>query len=139
MLNISILPETQEGCPVCEIIIGDHVETFPLQVNFWSAEEYTRQWHDAINRIVSGGVEIVAALIVDIQPPGESIGLTWWPIYRSGDRIYIRQQLLFFNSLAKPFDIQNPYESVRPRVEDPQISEWELPLNCLKKYRRNGV
>jgi contact-dependent growth inhibition (CDI) system CdiI-like immunity protein len=138
MFSIKVLPGVmQEGYPVAEIELGDHLETFPLVDKFWSPDDYRAQWREAVEQIVSGGANAISALIIDIRRPGEAGGMAWWPMYRDGDRVYFQEHLLFFDSLDKPFDYQNPYASVRPRGNDPRVSEWSVPLDSLKDFLAN--
>lgn len=81
-----------------------------------------------------GGDNAISALIVDIDRPGRPGGLTWWPMYRAGTKVYFHQQLLFFDSLSEPFEYEDPYASVPLRVEGSEVSEWMIPLSSLEAF-----
>ena len=112
------------------IVIGSFVERFESPLQYWRKKEYEEQWHNAISRLLAGSKK--TALITAMYDPATANFLTWWPLYRVAETIFIHNQLLFLSNLNKPFSIEEMDELVGPRHsvddESTKISEWSVPL-----------
>lgn len=121
-------------------IIADNLnEGFRSAIGYWSADDYRRQWVAAIDVIIACGEK--TALITSIEEPRASSVLDWWPIFREGQMIYIRSQLLILAQLTKPFDSSRIEDLVEPRKifseDGSRISEWSFNLSDLVEFRKN--
>ena len=123
------------------LIAGSLDEAFQSTIGYWSVEDYCRQWAYALDLIIGGGLR--SALITSIENPRRSGAVDWWPIFREGDTIYIRFQLLILAQCPGNF---NPYgfdDLLRPRDEFDEdgnhLSEWSFSLNDLIEFRRKST
>ncbi len=124
------------------IIAGDLSEKFQSVVGYWSADVYRRQWESAIDSIIAGAP--MTALITSMEKkPTPSGALDWWPIFRVGHTVYIRNQLLIFSQLERVFDPCKLDEFIGLRTEFDEdgyrISEWSCSLDDLVEFRRQHV
>lgn len=133
MLNfkIALTGETLSDDPsvaIGVIQLGSHQEVFHAVLGFWSAEEYRASWIAALRRLVSGAE--VSCLLTSVSNPEEAEFFTAWPLYRSGDDVYVQNQLIFVDELGHDFDPDAPWESVGPHAsvdeDGNRISEWRL-------------
>jgi hypothetical protein len=119
------------------ITIGDCDETFVSSLYRWSKEEYEVQWLHAIKSVLSGCEK--AALIVEYLGP-EAGRLRWWPMYRIGNIVYLREQILFFDQLQEPFSLENAFSFVHDREEFDEdgnrLSEWAADLSEVEEFVR---
>ena len=120
------------------IVAGRLNEGFRSAMGYWNADDYRRQWAEAIDLIIAGGEK--AALITSIEYPSESGALDCWPLFREGQRIFLRYQLLIFAQLGQTFDASKIGELVGTRKEfsedGPRISEWSFNLADLVRFRK---
>jgi CdiI N-terminal domain len=98
--------------------------------------DYERQWQKACERIIAG--EEKSALIVSHVSPPASEFLVWWPLYRDGEIVHVRNELLFYAMMNVPFSVQEPWNSIRDRRatndEGLEISEWDTNLESLRQF-----
>jgi hypothetical protein len=111
--------------------IGDFEERFIASLNFWSTNDYRKQWDQAIKRLSDGNPQ--SCLITSLTNPHRANFINWWLVYHVGEMFYFQNQILFMAKLAVPFDPNNPFRHIPPRktiTEDNySISEWKLPAN----------
>jgi hypothetical protein len=97
---------------------------------------YEQQWLRALRRIVQFGGN--SGLITAVADPKESNMLTWWPLYREGDWVYVRNSLCLFDQLTVPVNLDEPSQMVRPRnplTEDGhKISEWRTSIQAIEQF-----
>ncbi len=123
------------------IQIEDYKEAFVASLVSWTRADYERHWRDACQHLVHEGNE--SALISSYQEPSRSELLVWWPLYRDGDIVYVRNELVIYAQLTEQFSIENPWASIRERKivndEGLRISEWETTIQsieqCLERLR----
>ena len=141
MFNIYLtedrVPETDPGVKAVygRIQIGRDYETFTASLIRWTAGDYERHWIAALRRLINGGDG--SALITSYIDPVAEGFLIWWPLYRSGDAIFVQNQMLFFDSLIQPFDVEHPWDSLRRRetvnAEGFEISEWRTTIDDIRE------
>jgi hypothetical protein len=119
-----------------QITLGDFKERFHSDLSYWSPKDYEVQWREAIERVTDG--ESCSALITSLADPVSSDALIWWPVYRVGSEVYVRNGILFFDQLPRKFDVTDPYASVPERCyssgEEYEPSEWPIRLDELKEF-----
>ncbi len=54
--------------------------------------------------------------LVSVSTTEEAEFFTAWPLYRSGDDVYVQNQLIFVDELDHDFDPDAPWESIGPRT-----------------------
>lgn len=66
--------------------------------------------------------------------------ITWWPLYRVGDTVFVQNHLLFVNTLNMPFNVDALQDFVRPRrtinEEGAVISEWPVALSAVEAFAK---
>lgn len=135
--SLSIADRGHRGVGIIQI--GEFKETFYPLLTYWNETDYRNQWNEAIARITSNKFK-KAALIVDMPDfPYDEDLLVWWLIYRSGEKVYLRQQLKRLVYFKKPFDKYNIYKYVPTRKTDengnPMVSEWSTSIADLIRER----
>jgi hypothetical protein len=133
-LSISIInrvPKRRELTVMGQIQIGDFEEYFDAPLDWWSVEDYERQWKEALNRLVDHDR---SCFVVAINDPKCRPFIEWWKLYKAGNKIYIRNSIvleniykdLIGNSL---FTVETCYNFIPPRgdvynEDGIKISEW---------------
>ncbi len=124
---------------VAEVVLGEHRETFPLITTLWTIQDYQRQWHGAIEAMVKHQVTS-GMLVTDVQPHQNSAGITYWAMFREGERVYVQERLMRFAPPAELLLIPKEAEKViPPRIqgsdeEHKQVSEWLVLMSDLVKF-----
>jgi len=131
--------DPQTAAAIGMLVLGDHQERFRSSLSDWSKMQYVSQWESALNLILTN-VDSKAALITTYGNPRFSTHLEWWPMYRSGDSVYVQNHLLFYEDLPAPFDVSVPFRSLKEREifneEGRCISEWKVGLSAVRSFIR---
>lgn len=121
-----------------QIQIGEFRETFISSVVSWTTEDYERQWRTGVRQIVEGA-HLSALITSYVDPPSEA-GLIWWPLYRLGQTVFVRNQFLPADDVVAAFSPMEPWTCVRPRMkvnaDGDEISEWETDVDSLSRWLR---
>ncbi len=121
---------------VGKIRLGDYCEAFHAELGFWVIEDYEKSWETALNRLVDG--TSTSCLVASLTDPQTSNFVVTWPLYRSGDEVYIQNRYLFLEQLEHDFDPAAPWESVSPRSvvneDGDQISEWQVRVADVRAF-----
>lgn len=131
-------PEEEEPADarLGSIELGDFREHFLASLEFWRAEDYERQWREALGRVLAGAE--TSCLITSIRDPAVAFGVAWWPLHVTGDVVRVQNAIRFFEHLDRPFDPRDPYPSVPPRrttSEDGEpISEWVVTVEAIRSF-----
>jgi len=119
-----------------EITIGDFNERFSASMTYWTREDYLQQWMKSIGTVVGTIGNTKGALVTNMYDPAHANFISCWPLYKEGEKVYIRNQLLFLNELPHPFLIEDIAKYIGNRVQTTDdgnlISEWETTPNDLK-------
>ena len=123
-------------CCIGEIQIGDFKETFEMPLEYWTIEDYQKQWRAGIERIKTHDN---SCLVTELQDPNKAPRAIIWELYKEGDKVYIQNRLLYgrlFHKLLKkrPFTVETCYDFISPRETESDgdpISEWVIDLNDL--------
>lgn len=133
-------PENDFAAYRGKITIGEYWEFFDAPCSFWNRDDYLRQWEDGLSRIVADVSP--SALVTGIDNYPLSTVLSRWVMYRTGETIFFRDQLILAQDLQTSFDPQNVYGSIGPRspvTEDGQeISEWSLDVSAIVQFLNAG-
>ncbi|GGW71339.1 hypothetical protein [Streptomyces xantholiticus] len=126
---------------VARIRVGSFMETFLMDLSFWSADEYRRSWERAL-RELERSEKATSCLIASITDPAASNFISCWPMYRDGDVIHVKNSLIFLDELDEPFDPQEPWRHVEPRCEVDEdgnrISEWITSASQVRQFRESS-
>jgi len=130
------VPESDGYAVYGTVILNDYSETFVASLVDWSPVDYRRQWGKASQRLFEGYDR--SALVASYVRPPDSEFLMWWLMYREGEVVHVRNELLPYSQLATPFSIDDPWSSIRDRTvrtEDGfEISEWDVPIEEFSKF-----
>jgi hypothetical protein len=113
-------------------------EWFHATLGYWTVEDYEESWNKALVRLVNGAS--ISCLVTSLTDPLNSNFLTTWPLYRSGDEVYVQNHLIFLDELLHEFDPATPWESSAPRSvgeDGHEISEWQLQVTDLREFLDN--
>lgn len=120
------------------LTIGDYREGFAACLYRWNKKDYESQWREATRNLLEGRDR--AALIVEYVGH-EAWKLEWWPMYRVGETVFLQNHLLFFDQLARPFSIDDPYSSLKDREtvdeDGNRISEWSVNFSEIESFARS--
>lgn len=149
-MNISIKvinrePEIWNGSPHCEgeITIGNHKEGFMIPVDYWQIEDYENQWKEGLERIKNHDT---SCFVTRIGNPKEGLYAMFWPLYKVGNMVYVREHLLIDEILdiliednELPVELKNIefnnqtcYQFITPRtneISEHPASEWSVNLD----------
>ena len=129
--------EVEDGVfPFCigKITIDDFWETFEMALNYWSVEDYERQWREGLERIKNYDT---SCLVASIHDPAKRHYLLWWPLYKEGGKVLIQNYLfvdeLYIKNIGdRSFTVENCYEFIPPKKmlteEGNKISTWIVDL-----------
>lgn len=119
-----------------EIIINDFKERFDIPLDWWSMQDYEHQWREGLERIKTHDS---SCLIARIRDPNKGPFVDWWLLYKEGEHICIRNEVLFgeeyINLIGSgSFTVENCYDFIpekgpRELSNGLQISEWKVELD----------
>lgn len=119
-----------------EIQIEKHKESFYIPVEWWTLEDYERQWKEGLERIKTRDT---SCLVTAIYDPRKRPFIEWWLLYKEGNIIYIQNQIVLeeiYSQLIgdKSFTSETCYNFIEPKEPKLQpdgyeISEWEVKLD----------
>jgi hypothetical protein len=130
-----------DDIPYClgEIQIGNFRETFTIPVDYWTMQDYEKQWRAGIERIK---MYDQSCLIFEMEDPTKAPLANTWVLYKDGDVVHIQNHLLFgkrFSTMLKkkgPFTMQTCYNFIKTRntiskSTGMKISEWDIDLEAV--------
>jgi hypothetical protein len=131
-------PTDDEGQHYGRIRINGHVERFPMDVGFWSPDDYRRSWWESCARLDAAPGDIASCLVASTGDPAKASFIWTWPLHRIGNTVFVQNNLVFLDELETPLDLTRPWLATGPRqthTEDGQpISEWSVPLSAVRKF-----
>jgi hypothetical protein len=102
----------------------------------WSRKDYESQWYGACQRLVEGATE--SALVASYVDPSMSEFFMWWPLYRKGEIVHVRNELVPYSQLTKPFNPNEPWAFLKKRKimtdEGLEISEWNTTVEHIQRF-----
>lgn len=92
-------------------------ESLIIPVNWWTMEDYERQWKEGLERIKTHDT---SCLVVEVFFTNYNPVITWWLLYKEGDKIFIRNNLIAANLYRQrignnSFTPENCYEFIHTR------------------------
>jgi hypothetical protein len=118
-----------------EIVINDFKEQFDIPLDWWSIQDYERQWREGFERLKTHDR---SCLIARIKDPSKGPFVDWWLLYKEGEQVCIRNEVLFGEEYIKliglaPFTSTNCYDFIpakgpRELSNGMQVSEWVVGL-----------
>jgi CdiI N-terminal domain len=74
-----------------EIKINDFKEGFDMPLDWWSIQDYERQWKHGLKRLFDHDT---SCLIVAVNDPKCRKFIEWWPLYKIGNKIHIQNHII---------------------------------------------
>ncbi|MBA3535847.1 hypothetical protein H0X48_05760 [Candidatus Dependentiae bacterium] len=123
-----------EGVPCArgKITIGDFNERFNIALEYWTLEDYKKQWKEGLERIK---IQDKSCLVSYVQDPKKAPFINWWPLYKIDNKILVRNQMLFAHLYRnrvgdKEFTPDTCYSFIPDRKKK-KVSEWIADLDSL--------
>lgn len=114
-----------------QIRIGDFSETIYVPVEFWTLEDYKKQWEEGLSRIEN---EKKSCLVATVQGYKQAPALVnWWCLYKVDNQIVIENFRLVGKWLKKalkgePFTPENCYQFIPRMSRRKDVSKWYVPI-----------
>ncbi|MFC4496164.1 hypothetical protein ACFPA8_18730 [Streptomyces ovatisporus] len=125
---------------VGRIKVGGFMETFLMELSFWSVNEYRRSWRRALTALEQAETT-TSCLISSITDPVHSNFISCWPMYREVDAVYVQNSIIFLDELDEAFDPQEPWRYVQPRCsvdeDGNRVSEWVTSMSRVRLFRES--
>lgn len=126
---------------VGRIRVGGFTETFPMDLSFWTVDEYCRSWDGSLRKLDEID-NSTSCLIASITDPETSNFISCWPMYREGEEVYVQNSIIFLDELDEQFNPQEPWRYVEPRSsvdeDGNRISEWLTSTSQVRRFRESA-
>ncbi|MES9524792.1 hypothetical protein [Streptomyces capoamus] len=110
-----------------------------MDLTYWDVEQYQASWAGAL-RVLERGDYATSCLIASITDPADSNFIFCWPLYRSGETVYIQNSIIFLEDHAEDFNPAEPWRYVRPRStvdeEGHEISQWQTTISQIRRFSK---
>jgi hypothetical protein len=124
------------------ITIDGFSETFVVPLGFWDESDYRRNWRRAF-AVLDADPRVVSCLMTSMTDPRNSNFLVCWPMYRSGEDVFVQNAMIFLDRTGEDFDPAAPWGLVGPRQRTDEdgnkISEWITSMGSLREFFRQGT
>jgi hypothetical protein len=133
-IEIEDLVRYEENAPFARgrIVMGDFEESFEAPVHHWTANDYRRQWKEALGRIAAG---IDSALITTAYNGNEGWCGFWWILFYRVDHVLVHAGMIVPGETFLNFTVQDPYAALpeyrRTSEDGDLVSEWTVPTEDL--------
>lgn len=136
----STLKKHRDGVPYYkgEIQIGDHKETLFIAVNYWTLDDYKKQWRQALERIKTHDTSMLVVSVRNPQrdPKLPSPSFENWSLYKIDGKI-IAQPGILFNPFLDSMPYKGPFTlDTWPNFLTPlsteDVDEWSIDLADLE-------
>jgi hypothetical protein len=122
----------------CEIIIGDDREVCTLITTLWACKDYESQWIASLQALSDERVDR-CVLITDIQPSEDSVGLTYWALFRESQDVYLQERFLFDQKSILIGSATAVAPNIPSRIqgtpeEHSQVSEWTVSIGEVRQF-----
>jgi CdiI N-terminal domain len=133
MKVINTIPEIINNIPSVwgRITINDFTERFIMPLEYWSIENYEKQWREGLDKIK---IQDKSCLVASVQDPKKAPWINWWVLYKKERTVFIRNQILF-SKLYKAqigdglFTPDTCYDYIHERRSKQGVSEWKVDLD----------
>ncbi len=140
-LNISIhfqdtIPYEYNNVLFCNalLIIDDFCENLRVPIEYWSIEEYKKQWHEGLERLK---YKNSSCIVTSVYNPQIKPWVSYWPMWKVGSKLYIENHYFLYENYKKniknrPFTISTCYKyipsksSIKAKIK-PSIWIVDLP------------
>ncbi|MBA3954708.1 hypothetical protein H0X48_05315 [Candidatus Dependentiae bacterium] len=118
-------------CAKGKITIGDFEKRFNIALEYWSIDDYKRQWKEGLERIKTHDK---SCLVYYVQDPSKLPYIGWWRMYKIDNKVYVRNSIIFThlykNKIGdKRFTPETCYDFISDRNPKEKVSEWIVELD----------
>ncbi|QWB28247.1 hypothetical protein KJK29_14215 [Streptomyces koelreuteriae] len=110
-----------------------------MDLTYWKVEQYRASWVRSLKALELGG-DAASCLISSITNPETSNFIFCWPLYKSGDIVYVQNSIIFLGELEEEFVPDEPWRFVEPRStvdeDGHEISEWQTTADEVREFLR---
>jgi hypothetical protein len=128
------------GAAPGRLVMGESTEDFLANLSLWSKSDYESHWTRELTMLVEGNLK--AALVVSFDDPKAASNMEIWRVYRGGATVYLQNQLLWFKSLPREFDISDIGRLIDDRsvvtAEGNRISEWSVAVRDVEMFLKRS-
>lgn len=120
-----------------EIKIGEFRETFIMPLDWWTIENYEKQWREGIERIKHCDESCLVTTVQNLETLPQ---IDWWILYKQDGKIFVYNQMLMNEIIDRlkysvenlsRFTIQTCYSYIPSHklfVKNSKVSKWEVTL-----------
>ena len=127
----------RENLALGRIEVGDFDEAFWSNLSYWGRSDYQRSWASALE-VLESDEHAVSCLVTSMVDPSDGNFVVCWPLYRSGDKVFVQNSLVFLRELERGFEPDRLWLSVRPRrvvnEDGRRISEWAVDMASVRQF-----
>ena len=115
-----------------KITIGDYSESIYVPLDFWSVEDYKKQWKEGLERLKTHDR---SCLVATIHDPSIRPLVDMWVMYKVDNMVYVQNERYMADMYdkyigKKCFDHKTCYDFITPRInfteDGDKISEWSV-------------
>lgn len=133
MFGIGI--DRRGGEPMGEIVIGEHRESFLVDLSFWDAEEYRASWLRSAAHVLEHGY---GRFLVSVSIPGQLLYITWVCRTRGPEALLFKSFLLptYTEVFTRPEEAEAPPEdyALRNVDEGPDVAVHRCALRAIADF-----
>ncbi|MBA3954797.1 hypothetical protein H0X48_05765 [Candidatus Dependentiae bacterium] len=113
-----------------QITIGNFKESVPIGLEYWSRNDFERQWKEGLERLQNYDK---SCLVTYVQDPKTGPYIDWWPMYKIDNKVYVQNHILFADLYRnrigdKQFTPDTCYDFIPNRKPKEKVSEWVVDL-----------
>lgn len=117
---------------VGELVIGDVRRHFSIDLRYWRAADYERQWRAGLERLLYGASS--SALMTCYRGTDEAPHVMW-ALWREEGFVYVQPHCVLPAELDRAFDPFSAWSHVDTRIpvteQSLPIAEWRIELEQL--------
>ncbi|GAM98361.1 hypothetical protein U91I_01994 [alpha proteobacterium U9-1i] len=117
MFDLALDRRGESGGARGEILIGDHRETFLVDLSYWDFDEYRASWLRSAAHVLEHGY---GRFLVSVSIPGQLLYITWVVRTRAGEARLHKSFLLpdYTRDFIQPEEAETPLEDFATRDQD---------------------
>lgn len=122
-----------------KLVLGKSAEEFLASLSVWAKSDYESHWRRELKTLLRGTPKV--ALVVSYYGnPASNTEI--WRAYRDGEMVHFQNQILWYSTLPRDFEVAKLSEYIQERVvvtsEGNRISEWDVSTRDIELFLRNS-
>jgi|CXWL01.1.fsa_nt_gi hypothetical protein len=123
------------GEPMGEIVVGEHRESFLVDLSYWDAEDYRASWRRSAAHVLEHGY---GRFLASVCIPGQALYITWVCRTRGADALLFKSFLLpsYTEIFSRPEEAETPAEdyALRNDAEEPNMVIYRCALRDIADF-----